>query len=343
MGSTGLGRRDSMRMLAGAAAASVLGGRGTAQTRDPLAALEGLKLPKELIALLPKQELDLLRTIAALLRIERDAEARRLPPTALAFQSRTKLPATSDGFYTAAVPRLVALIDRAETTDVELGDRAGAILADINAMQHEIPDALKPPLEMSKAHDFESLKAEYATLFAGLEVRPEFAEAADWQARAVRQFRPRYELVGKEVGVPWFFIGAIHGLEASFNFRAHLHNGDFPLAQRTRQVPSGRPLVWQPPSDWGSSAKDALRLLGFAGKTDWTLERTLYRLEAFNGFGYRRRGVPTPYLWCYSTHYDRGKFVADGRWNPDARSQQCGAAVALKLLRDAGEIDFSKV
>ena len=49
------------------------------------------------------------------------------------------------------------------------------------------------------------------------------------------------------------------------------------------------------PADWASSAKDALRLLGFTGKTDWSLERTLYRLEAYNGFGYRRMGVPTPY------------------------------------------------
>ena len=46
----------------------------------------------------------------------------------------------------------------------------------------------------------------------------------------------------------WFVIAAIHGLEASFNFRAHFHNGDFPLTARTRQVPAGRPAVWLPPT-----------------------------------------------------------------------------------------------
>nr|MCU0729260.1 hypothetical protein [Sphingopyxis sp.] len=93
-----------------------------------------------------------------------------------------------------------------------------------------------------------------------------------------------------------------------------------------------------PPSDWESSAIDALRLMNFAGQQDWSLARTLYRLEAYNGFGYRSRGVPTPYLWSYSTHYERGKFVADGRWNPQAQSQQCGAALMLRLLVDAGDV-----
>ena len=142
----------------------------------------------------------------------------------------------------------------------------------------------------------------------------------------------------KVTGVPWHFIAATHGLEASFNFRAHLHNGDFPLTARTRQVPAGRPSQWLPPSDWESSAKDALRLLGFTGQNDWSLERTLYRLEAYNGFGYRGLGVPTPYLWSFSNHYERGKFVADGKFSLTAKSQQCGAAVMLKLLTDAGEL-----
>ena len=153
--------------------------------------------------------------------------------------------------------------------------------------------------------------------------------------------RARYEQVASITGVPWYFIGVTHGLEASFNFRAHLHNGDFPLSRRTRQIPSGRPRVWLPPDDWASSARDALALLGFTGQKDWSLARTLYRLEAYNGLGYRSFGVPTPYLWSFSNHYSRGKFVADGKWNANARSQQCGAAVMLKMLNSAGEINLA--
>ena len=335
------GRRDLFRWAAGSAAALSLSSRALAQKGDPLDVLDGLKLPPELQALLPTKPLNLARTIAALLKLESDADAARLPFSPLAFNSGGTLPSSEDRLYAAAMPRLVTLVDRSDGLDVGVGDRAGAILADLNATQRIIPDGLQPDkIDLSRGHDFETLKAEYAAQFAAAAVRPEHAEFAGWNLKVVEKFRDRYESVGKATGVPWYFIGAIHGLESSFNFRAHLHNGDFPLSARTRQVPSGRPTVWLPPSDWESSAKDALRVLGFAGKSDWTLERTLYRLEAYNGFGYRKRGVATPYLWCLSNQYERGKFVADGSWNPNARSQQCGAAVMLKMLVDAKAIEL---
>jgi lysozyme family protein len=196
------------------------------------------------------------------------------------------------------------------------------------------------PPRTSRSLRFADLVGEYEANFAAAELRPEHRQSADWHLTMLRRSRARYEAAGKRSGVPWYFIGAIHGLEASFNFRAHFHNGDYPLSQRTRQVPAGRPVVWLPPSDWESSTIDALRLLGFAGASDWSLARTLYRLEAFNGFGYRRIGRATPYLWSFSTLYDRGKFVADGRYNAAARSQQCGTGLMLKLLAEAGDITF---
>ena len=61
----------------------------------------------------------------------------------------------------------------------------------------------------------------------------------------------------------------------------------------------------------------------------------LDRLERYNGLGYRRRGRPSPYLWSYSGHYDKGKYVADGRFDPDAESKQCGGAALTAPLRAA--------
>ncbi len=201
------------------------------------------------------------------------------------------------------------------------------------------PGSAAPPVRRSVR--FADLAEEYAATFKAAQLLPAHRQSTDWHLTMMRQSRPRYEAVGKRNGVPWFFIAAIHALEASFNFRGHLHNGDAPLTQRTRQVPAGRPLVWGPPSDWESSATDALRLMGFAQASDWSLARTLYRLEAYNGFGYRRIGRVSPYLWSFSSVYTRGKFVADGRYNPNARSSQCGAAVMLKLLVEAGEIELA--
>lgn len=120
-------------------------------------------------------------------------------------------------------------------------------------------------------------------------------------------------------------------LEGSFNFKGHLHNGD-PLTARTAQVPKGRPKKWNPPSDWESSAVDALTMKGYASQTDWSLERALYRFESYNGWGYRGIDIGSPYLWSFSKHYTKGKYVKDGKYDPSAISKQCGATVMLKAL-----------
>lgn len=199
-----------------------------------------------------------------------------------------------------------------------------------------LPAALPP---VNPSHVYAAIAQEYAAWFAAAQIRPEHQASADWHLTMMRASRQRYQALGKQVSVPWQFVAAIHGLEASFNFRAHMHNGDHPLTQRTRQVPAGRPRAWLPPASWEGSALDAMRLMGFAGQSDWSLPRMLYRLEAYNGFGYRHSRRASPYLWSFSTLYSRGKFVADGRYDPAARSKQCGAAIMLKVLDLAGELD----
>lgn len=245
----------------------------------------------------------------------------------VSFQSESGASAMQDGIPTVSVEVVQPLPPSPSAAD------ATTVIPQAEISHDDDPDA---PLSRSKS--FDDLRSEYRRMFARLSVRPERSEAVDFHIAMIRKSRDRYEHAGARVGVPWFFIAVTHALESSFNFRAHLHNGDFPLTARTRQVPAGRPREWLPPSDWESSAVDALKLLGFAGQSDWSLERTLFRLESYNGFGYRRLGVPTPYLWSFSQHYDRGKFVADGKFNRSARSQQCGAAVMLKILDAAGEI-----
>jgi lysozyme family protein len=203
------------------------------------------------------------------------------------------------------------------------------------------PEDPPEPIEVNRSIRFDVIADEYLALYHSATLRSEHQESYDWHLAMIRKAKERYQGVSASTGVPWYFIAIVHGMEASFNFRAHLHNGDFPLSARTRQVPSGRPLRWLPPSDWESSAGDALRLMGFAGVQDWSLPRLFYRLEAFNGFGYRRIGKPTPYLWSFTSNYDRGKYVADGRYNPKARSQQCGGAAMVKVLEAAGEVSFA--
>lgn len=182
-------------------------------------------------------------------------------------------------------------------------------------------------------HTFERYAAGYVETWAKLRIRAEYGPAVDKTVSDILAQRARYEAVQAETGVPWWWIAITHKMESGMSFRAHLHNGDS-LAARTRQVPAGRPRTGNPPFTWEESARDALMLKGLhnipAGA--WTLARAAYEFERFNGFGYRVRNVPSPYLWSFTTAYSRGKFVRDGVYSNTAVSQQSGAMALLYVL-----------
>ncbi len=67
---------------------------------------------------------------------------------------------------------------------------------------------------------------------------------------------------------------------------------------------------------------------------DWTIEGACYASEKFNGFGYRNKGINTPYLWAKSNAYSKGKFVTDGKWNAKAVDQQVGVMPMLKRMME---------
>jgi lysozyme family protein len=181
----------------------------------------------------------------------------------------------------------------------------------------------------------EALRKEYTSLFLSMQPDPAKTGIVSGIVKKIKANKAKYLSVQKELGIPWFFVACIHNMESSLNFTRHLHNGD-PLTARTKQVPSGRPKKGNPPFTWEESAIDALTYMGLHKWTDWSLPGMLYKLEEYNGFGYRRNhpNVLTPYLWSFSNHYTKGKYVADGKWSDSAISNQCGAVVILKELYD---------
>lgn len=176
---------------------------------------------------------------------------------------------------------------------------------------------------------------EYAARYEAAQVRPERVAAVDVIARQIAADRARYEATGGPLGVPWYVVGILHHLEGGGRWTTHLHNGD-PLAARTVHVPVGRPLVGSPPFSWEESARDALTSQGLDRWHTWTPAGVLYRLEKFNGFGYRPRGVLSPYLWSFTDQYTRGKFVADGVFDAAAVSAQAGGAAILRRMQTLG-------
>jgi lysozyme family protein/cell wall-associated NlpC family hydrolase len=184
----------------------------------------------------------------------------------------------------------------------------------------------------------QKLAREYAVLYESCLIRPNRKAAVNQVVRRLTANRPRYEKVAKALRMPWYVVAVIHSMEAGGDFTRHLHNGDS-LKARTTHVPAGRPANGRPPFTWEASAIDALTYQGFGSWKDWSVAGALYKLEGYNGWGYRDNHptVKSPYLWSFSNHYAKGKYVADGRFSPTAVSQQCGAAVLLKRLHDAGK------
>ncbi len=172
---------------------------------------------------------------------------------------------------------------------------------------------------------------EYRRLFETCTLNPGKQAEVKAIVQKIRQYQSRYETVGRELQIPWEVIGVVHYQEGLLSFERHIHNGD-PLTDRTKRWPRGRPTAGEPPFTWEDSARDFFRYKNLDQVDNWDIPTILFQLEKLNGWGYRKRGINSPYLWSYSNHYSRGKYVRDGIWDPEAVSMQVGAAVLLKEI-----------
>lgn len=257
--------------------------------------------------------------------------------------------------YASTMPAIVDFMDSldsaiaTETADKadaaeDLKEQASTLLGKVLASE-KLPREIEEPGRPSAAATFsppkyDDIKDGYRKLFESCVIRSDKKNEVDWYVSKLTDStrRAKYQAIEDDICVPWYFVGIIHGMECGFDFNKHLHNGD-PLKYKTVQVPKGRPATWNPPTDWHSSAVDALRYDKFADLNDWELSRMLFRWEAYNGWRSRMlHGINTPYLWSFSNHYSKGKYVADNVWDQNAVSKQCGAAVMMKRLVETGAI-----
>ncbi len=241
---------------------------------------------------------------------------------------------TRGGGSSAGADRLEALEDNLHSTT-----RLGSARLEIVGEEEEEPTrAASQNTKVNKSIKYDDVKDELLRMWNACQIRPEKNQAVRREADRVVQNRKVYEAISQETQVPWWFIGLIHGMECSFSLSKHLHNGDS-LKARTWQVPAGRPKNGSPVFTFEASAIDALEVDGFAGKTDWPLAMVLFRLERYNGFGYRKKfGFASPYLWSYTNHFSSGKYVKDGVFYANATSKQCGAAAMLRDLVQRGVV-----
>ncbi len=195
----------------------------------------------------------------------------------------------------------------------------------------------------SLGSSLESYRSSYENLWSNVQIRPEKLFELDKHLGRMLIGYPRYTVVSLAQNVPWWFIAIVHGLEGGYNFSTHLHNGD-KLQARTVRDPAGRPETGNPPFLWEDSARDALGIKQSVMSASWKDPAAIgYAFESYNGFGYRSKGINSPYLWSFSNHYSIGKYVKDGVYSASAVSAQAGSMTILKHAINRGIVNMFEI
>lgn len=167
-----------------------------------------------------------------------------------------------------------------------------------------------------------------------MKLRPENFEEL---RRCIQQFRrnyKKYEEVSAQTGIPPELIYAIHYRESSCNFNTYLHQGD-PLGKPAVHVPRNIPVFHQ----WVPAAIHALKLKGSIARkvglssTSKDVAAMSTYAETYNGLGYRRRGLPSPYVYAGTDKYVGGMYVSDGKFSSKAYDNRVGTAAIVTALQ----------
>lgn len=172
---------------------------------------------------------------------------------------------------------------------------------------------------------------QYAKWWDTMEIAPARVREFTAQAQFAVDHKAAYQDIEKATGVPWSMIAVIHRREAPPDrmgdprFDTYLGNGQT-LTHVTTIVPRGR----GPFKNFLDGALDALKVDGLSGVSDWRLEKQLFYLTGFNGWGYYPR--PSPYVWGGTNIQVRGKYIRDGVYDPDVWDPQPGCAPLLQMI-----------
>jgi len=171
-------------------------------------------------------------------------------------------------------------------------------------------------------------------------VRPECVNIVDEMAAKIMGFKTQYyDPAAAQSGLPWYMIGVIDMREEDFDHGCYLGNGD-PLDRVTVDVPRGR----GPFASWAAGAADALTMDGFnvSANGHWDIVTVLKKLEQYNGIGYAKRGLPSPYVWALTNQQVAGKYVSDGQWSSSTWDTQPGCAAVLLTLKTNYAVDLQE-
>jgi lysozyme family protein len=209
---------------------------------------------------------------------------------------------------------------------------------------HLSPKALDTSFYAVNPHTFGNYRAGYMTLWSRMTVTK--VSEASKQVRLVVAHQDVYKDIEAATGVPWAAIAMLHLREAGpqdvGRWECTLHNGERIIGKgtKTKLVPKGV----GPFKTFKEAAIHAIRQEGL-DKIDWAKDGIAYLAfasETFNGFGYRNKGIPSPYLWGGSSVQMKGKYVKDGVFDRNTMDPQIGTMPLLKVLMDTTGYTFGK-
>ncbi len=185
--------------------------------------------------------------------------------------------------------------------------------------------------QVKEVHAANAARLADATLHATLS--PAQAEELKVFVANWKKNKARYEDVAARTSMPAPLIAALHWRESSGNFKTYLHQGD-PLGKKAVHVPSDIPIfhVWEDAAVHALTMKAGLRdQLAIDGATKDAGKLATFS-EYYNGLGYHNRDQTSPYAFAGTSAYQKGKYVADGRFSANTKDQQLGTVVMMDSI-----------
>lgn len=194
-------------------------------------------------------------------------------------------------------------------------------------------------------HPFEALASEYQAWVEACKPRPE--KAREIEATAVRllqaQNMKNFDEVRAKIDVPQVVQATICYRENNCDFSRSPAQGD-PWSRISVRVPKGR----GPFKSWIDAAIDAWTICDDLaelpiGVKNWSMALACWKWEGYNGFGYRSRGLRSPYVVGGTNLQQPGKYIADGVWDAHHMDGQLGCLpIAQAMIRLNPKLSIGK-